>query len=58
VPEDPADAKMKINYLKSLKSLAASSRDAEVFKSSVLQKYPGYTGENYLDMTANFFFPE
>jgi hypothetical protein len=56
-PEDPADAKVKIDYLKSLKSLAAASRDAAAFKKSVQQKFPGYTGENYLDMTTGFFFP-
>ena len=28
------------------------------FKAKVNAKYPGYSGSNYLDMTAGFFFPQ
>lgn len=56
-PEDLKDAQSKIDYLKHLKTIAASCQDAETFKAQVKQQYPAYSGENYLDMTAGFFFP-
>ena len=56
-PEDLKDAKTKIDYLKDLKDIAAASADRAGFKAAVQAKYPAYTGENYLDMTAGFFFP-
>ena len=40
-----------------LKSVAAECMDAEEFKARVNEKCPGYSGANYLDMTAGFFFP-
>ena len=55
-PEDLKDAGVKIDYLKELKALAAESSDRERFKAAVQKKYPQYSGENYLDMTAGFFF--
>ena len=56
-PEDQKDARTKIDYLKELKVLAAASADRDSFKAAVGEKYPQYSGENYLDMTAGFFFP-
>ena len=56
-PEDLKDAQTKIDYLKHWKAIAASCQDAETFKAQVKQQYPAYSGENYLDMTAGFFFP-
>ena len=32
-------------------------KDADDFKTKVKEKYPDYSGENYLNMTAEFFFP-
>ena len=55
-PEDLKDAQSKINYLEDLKSIAADCTDADNFKSEVQKRYPAYSGENYLDMTAGFFF--
>lgn len=55
-PEDLGDAQTKIAYLKRLKQLAASSADAAAFKAAVQAEYPGYAGQNYLEMTAGFFF--
>ena len=55
-PEDLKDAQTKIDYLKELKAIAAASGDRESFKAAVQARYPAYTGENYLDMTAGFFF--
>lgn len=56
-PEDLKDAQTKIDYLEQLKIIAASCTDAGAFKEAVKRQYPGYSGENYLDMTAGFFFP-
>ena len=55
-PEDLKDAETKIAYLESLKSVAADCKTAEEFKAKVTEKYPQYSGQNYLDMTAGFFF--
>lgn len=55
-PEDLKDAKIKIDYLTNLKQIAAACADADAFRAEVKKQYPAYSGENYLDMTANFFF--
>lgn len=55
-PEDLKDAKTKIAYLENLKTIAAGCTNAETFKAEVQKQYPNYSGENYLDMTAGFFF--
>jgi hypothetical protein len=55
-PENLDDAKIKLEYLKTLKTSAASSPNAAAFKQSIQQKYPAYTGAGYLDMTSDFFF--
>lgn len=55
-PEDLKDVETKIAYLENLKKIAAESRDAESFKEEVNRQYPQYSGQNYLDMTAGFFF--
>lgn len=55
-PEDLKDVQTKIEYLEELKGLAAGSKSAEDFKAKAEERYPNYAGENYLDMTAGFFF--
>ena len=55
-PEDLKDAAAKIRYLENLKTIAASCTDADAFKEEAKKQYPGYSGENYLNMTAGFFF--
>lgn len=55
-PEDLKDAQAKIDYLKKLKAIARASGSAEAFKAALRQQYPEYSGDNYLDMTAGFFF--
>ena len=55
-PEDLKDAETKIAYVESLKEIAAKSGDAESFKAEVQKKYPSYSGQNYLEMTAGYFF--
>lgn len=55
-PEDLKDAGAKIEYIKKLKEIAAKCQNADEFKSKVKKRYGNYSGENYLDMTAGFFF--
>lgn len=55
-PEDLKDAQTKIDYLENLKNIAEKCDNAENFKTEVQKQYPGYSGGNYLDMTAGFFF--
>lgn len=55
-PEDLKDAETKIAYLENLKRIAATCQDADAFKAEVGRQYPQYSGRNYLDMTAGFFF--
>ena len=55
-PEDLKDAETKIAYLENLKKIAVGCGDADTFKAEVSKQYPQYSGQNYLDMTAGFFF--
>ena len=55
-PEDLKDVEAKIVYLEELKAIAAKTGSAEEFKAACRRKYPDYSGDNYLDMTAGFFF--
>ncbi len=55
-PEDLKDVQTKIDYLEDLKAIAARCGDAETFRAEVRRAYPAYSGENYLEMTAGFFF--
>ncbi len=55
-PEALSDVKTKIEYLKTLKQIHKESKNAEDFKQNVINKFPNYSGLNYLDMTTNFFY--
>ncbi len=55
-PEDLKDAQTKIDYLENLKKIAKNCADADSFKAEVQKQYPAYSGQNYLDMTAGFFY--
>lgn len=55
-PEDLKDAQTKIDYLEDLKDISKKCKTADEFKASVKKKYNNYSGENYLNMTAEFFF--
>lgn len=57
-PENQQDAQAKIAYLENLKKIAARCHSSAEFKAEVEKQYPAYTGENYLEMTAGFFFPQ
>lgn len=56
MPEDLKDAQTKIDYIENLKKIAAACSDADSFKAEVQKQYPAYSGQNYLDMTAGFFY--
>ena len=55
-PEDLKDVRTKISYLQKLKAIAVRHSDAGSFKEEVKGLYPDFSGENYLDMTAGFFY--
>ncbi len=55
-PEDLKDVQTKIDYLEDLKDIASKCESADEFKSEVKKRYGSYSGDNYLDMTAGFFF--
>ena len=55
-PEDLKDAKTKVAYLTDLKEIALTCGSAAEMKAKVQEKYAGYSGLNYLDMTVGFFF--
>jgi hypothetical protein len=55
-PENSNDLKTKIAYLEDLKKTAAKATSQKEFKQIMKKKYPNYKSENYLDMTAGFFF--
>ena len=57
-PETLKDVDTKIAYLENLKILEKDSIDINDFKKKVKEKYLEYSGLNYLDMTAGFFFPQ
>lgn len=57
-PETREDVETKIAYLENLKSIASGCSSAEEFKQKVNEACTGYSGANYLDMTAGFFFPQ
>ena len=57
-PETREDVETKIAYLRGLKEIASGSSSADEFTSKVNETYPGYSGANYLGMTAGFFFPQ
>lgn len=55
-PEDLKDVQTKIDYIENLKMIAANCADADSFKAEIEKQYPAYSGQNYLDMTAGFFY--
>ena len=57
-PEDLKDARTKIAYLTDLNEIALASENADEMRAKVQAKYPHYSGQNYLDMTVGFFFPQ
>lgn len=58
IPEDIKAVKTKIDYIQNLVSIANNSNNAVEMIEKVRTEYPEYSGLNYLEMTANFFFQE
>ena len=56
-PEDLKDAQAKVAYLTDLKEIALECASADEMRKRVQERYPNYSGMNYLDMTVGFFFP-
>ena len=56
-PEDLKDAQTKVDYLMELKDIALTCENAAEMKAKVQDRFPNYSGMNYLDMTVGFFFP-
>ena len=57
-PETLTDVDTKIAYLENIKKIAIESKNINEFKEEVKKEYPNYSGLNYLDMTASYFFPQ
>ncbi len=55
-PEDLKDVKIKIDYIDNLKKIAERCPNADSFKTEVQKQYPEYSAQNYLEMTAGFFY--
>lgn len=58
IPEDINAVKTKMAYIETLLNIASNSKNATDMIEKVKEKYPAYSGINYLEMTANFFFPK
>lgn len=56
-PEGQDAVTEKIAYVTRAKELAAANTSAETFTAAMKEAFPGYTGENYLDMTAGALYP-
>lgn len=48
--------KTKISYIKTVLDIASKCSDANKMIEKVKEKFPSYSGLNYLEMTANYFF--
>lgn len=57
MPETLEDVKIKIGYIEEIKKIADACKNADDFKTAAKKSFPNYFGENYLDMSAEFFFP-
>ena len=58
MPEGQQAVADKIAYLQKLEEIAGESSTADEFKTAMLEAFPGYSGEIYLEMTAGYLFPE
>lgn len=56
IPEGIEAVKEKISYIETLLVIASDSHSATEMITKVKNAYPHYSGDNYLEMTANFFF--
>lgn len=56
IPEGIDAVNAKIEYLKTLLNIASTCKSAGEMIEKLSKEYPNYSGANYLEMTANFFF--
>ncbi len=56
-PEGREDVETKIRYLRRENEIAAASKDAADFTAKMKAEFPGYSGENYLGISAGIYFP-
>lgn len=56
IPENINAVKEKIEYIENILTISDSSKTSKEMIEKVKSKYPKYSGENYLEMTANYFF--
>lgn len=57
IPEDIKAVKTKIEYIENLVNIASTCTNAIEMIQKVKSEYSNYSGDNYLEMTAGFFFP-
>lgn len=58
IPEDISAVNTKISYIETLLNISKNCNSAKEMIEKVKSLYPNYSGINYLEMTANFFFPQ
>lgn len=58
IPEKIDAVKTKIAYVKNILSIAEKCNSADEMIEKVKKQYPNYSGLNYLEMTAKFFFSQ
>ena len=56
IPEDIKAVDMKISYIETLLNIASTCNSKDEMIEKVKEEYPNYSGVNYLEMTASFFF--
>ena len=58
IPEDIKAVDTKISYIETLLNIASTCKNKDEMIEKVKEEYPNYSGVNYLEMTAGFFFGE
>lgn len=58
IPEGIDAVDTKISYIETLLNIASECNSASEMIEKVSAEYPDYSGINYLEMTANFFFSQ
>ena len=58
IPEDIKAVDTKIAYIETLLNIASDCHSKDEMIEKVKEEYPNYSGVNYLEMTAGFFFGE
>ena len=56
IPEGIDAVSTKIVYLETILNIASTCQSASEMIEKIIKEYPNYSGVNYLEMTANYFF--